>query len=59
MWWLQTQKECIYLPFKDPDTFNVKVKFFALKDVPSQDPQDIYSAIKSAFKDADLEHLLS
>ena len=40
------------------DTFTVKVTFFALKDVPLQDAQGIYSTIKSAFEDAYLEHVL-
>ena len=52
------EKECIYIRFIDPDTFKIKVPFFALRDVPSQDAQGIYSAIKSASKDANLEHLL-
>ena len=52
------KKGCNYILFIEPDTFKVKVTFFALKDVPLQDAQGIYSTIKSAFKDAYLEHLL-
>ena len=52
------EKECIYVLFVDPDTFKPNVTFFSLKDVPSQDAEGIHRAIKAAFKDAGLEHLL-
>ena len=52
-------KKNAFTLFVDPDTFKAKVTFFALKDVPWPDVQSIYSAIKSSFKDPNLEHLLS
>ena len=43
------EKECIYIMFCYPDTFEPVLKFLSLKDLPSQDADGIKSAINAAF----------
>ena len=52
------EKECIYVLFADPETFHPTISFAPLRDQPSQDAEGIFSAIKKAFADEGLEHLL-
>ena len=47
-----------YVVFADPETFHPTISFFSLRDPPSQDAEGIFSAIKKAFPDEGLEHLL-
>ena len=52
------EKECIYVLFVDPETFQPNISFFSLRNVPSQDVVGVFSAIKKAFSDNGLELLL-
>lgn len=52
------EKECIFVLFVDPDTFLPTMTFFELKDVPSQDAPGIETAIREAFVENGLPHLL-
>ena len=52
------KKEYIYVLFADSETFHPTVSFFSIRHLPSQDEQGIFSAIKKAFADKGLEHLL-
>ena len=52
------EKECIFILFLDPDNFSPSMTFFSLKDVPSQDAEGIESAIRDAFTENGLSHLL-
>ena len=52
------EKECVYVLFVDPDTFEPSLTFFSLKDVPSQDAEGIEIAIRIAFIENDLPHLI-
>ena len=52
------EKECIFVFFVDPDTFLPSMTFFDLKDVPSQDALGIETAIREAFTENGLSHLL-
>ena len=45
------EKECIYILFIEPFDFESILYFIALKDVPSQDADQIKSAIMKAFDD--------
>ena len=51
------EKECIYVLFVDPDTFEPTMSFFSLKDVPSQDAIGIEASIRAAFREHGLENL--
>ena len=51
------EKECIYILFVEPFDFEPLVSFIALKDVPSQDADQIKSAIIKAFDDTGMHGL--
>ena len=51
------EKECIYTLFVEPFDFEPIVSFIALKDVPSQDADQIKSAIMKAFDDIGMHGL--
>ena len=53
------EKECIYIMFCDPDTFEPILTFLSLKDLPSQDADGIKSAINAAFNDISMSKLAS
>ena len=53
------EKECIYVLFVDPDTFEPKLTFFSLEEPPSQDANGLISTIETAFKKHGLEEVLS
>ena len=40
------EKECIYVLFADPETFNLTISFFHLRNLPSQDAEGIFNALK-------------
>ena len=44
--------------FADLETFHPTTSFFSLRDLPSQDAEAIFSAIKKAFANERLEHIL-
>ena len=44
--------------FADPETFHPTISFFSLRDLPFQDVEGIFRALKKAFADEGLEHLL-
>ena len=52
------EKECIYVLFVDPETFQPNISFFSLRNVPSQDAVGVFSVIKKAFSENGLEFLL-
>ena len=52
------EKECIYVLFVDPDTFEPTMSLFSLKDIPSQDAVGIEASIRAAFKEHGLENLI-
>ena len=52
------KKECIYVIFVDPDTFEPHLTFFSLEDAPSQNADGLIQAIKSAFRNHGLENMM-
>ena len=44
------EKECIYVIFVDPDTFQPTVSFFSLQEPLSQDANGLHECIKTAFQ---------
>ena len=52
------EKECIYILFRDPDEFKLKLLFCALKEPISWDADGIYDALKRAFSDKNAGNLL-
>ena len=52
------EKECIYIIYMDPDTFEPHLTFFSLEDAPSQDADGLIQAIKSAFRNHGLEIMM-
>ena len=52
------EKECIYVLFVDPDTFEPTMSFFSLKDVPSQDATGLETSIRAAFDENGLPNLM-
>ena len=53
------EKECIYIMFCNPDTFEPVLTFLSLKDLPSQDADGINSAVNAAFNDISMPELAS
>ena len=51
------EKECIYVMFCDPDTFEPVLTFLSLKDLQSQDADGIKRAIDAAFNDISMPDL--
>ena len=52
------KEEYICVLFGDPETFHMTISFFSLRDLPSQDVVGIFSPIKKAFADEEIEQLL-
>ena len=52
------EKECIYIIFVDPNTFELRLTFFSLEDASSQDADGLIQAIKSAFRNHGLENMM-
>ena len=52
------KREYICVLFGDPETFHMTISFFSLRDLPSQDVVGIFSPIKKAFADEEIEQLL-
>ena len=51
------EKECIYILFVEPFVFKPTISFAALKDVPSQDADEIKSTTMKAFDDISMPEL--
>lgn len=49
------EKECIYVIFVDPDSFQPVLSFFGLKDPKSQDAAGLFAAVKDAFREHELD----
>ena len=52
------EKDCIYVHFVNYEIFLPTISFFLLRDVPSQDAEGMFNAIKKVFTLTELEFIL-